>query len=112
MLNSTMPATAVMPVKAPADVKAPSRTAVLYVIIVTVWVLLSALLARADWTLVRVALHYNIALGLTLAANTAFIAYFWLNGVRDVASPLAYRLIRPRRVLPPRRPAGDGRPPI
>jgi cellulose synthase/poly-beta-1,6-N-acetylglucosamine synthase-like glycosyltransferase len=76
----------------------------LYLIILGFWsVLLAALLetsrgqlhaaARAGWPIVAL-----------VAVSTAFIAYFWLNGTKDVVYTLYYHLVSARRPRPvPRR---------
>jgi cellulose synthase/poly-beta-1,6-N-acetylglucosamine synthase-like glycosyltransferase len=88
-----------------------SRTPVLYVIVIAAWAALAALLVQADRSVAHVTHHHDLMLAVT-AANTLFIAYFWLNGLKDIAYPAAYRLMRRRQVLTPRRPPGTGRPPV
>lgn len=75
---------------------AVSGSPVLYEVILAVWVLLCAGLAGASYPVVIAAFHRSAVTGVLASVTVAFVAYFWLNGVKDVAYPIAYRLMTHR----------------
>jgi len=79
------------------------RTAWMYVIIVTLWAALCVPYIAAVVPVVERGIRYNDWVGGLVAATALFITFFWLNGVKDVVYPFAYRLTRWRRQSPPPR---------
>jgi len=64
---------------------------------------------QAVFPVVQAAFRRNSALGMVVIFTTVFIAYFWLNGMKDVIYPLAYRIMPWKRQSVPRR-TGTGTP--
>jgi cellulose synthase/poly-beta-1,6-N-acetylglucosamine synthase-like glycosyltransferase len=81
--------------------KAAERSGALYAVIVGSWLLLLVLLAGAVRPVVEAAFRRDASLGVMTVFTALFIAYFWLNGLKDIAYPVAYRLMR-HPVPPPR----------
>ena len=81
-----------------------TRTAGMYIVIVTVWALLCIPMLVAVRPVITDALRRGDWLGAAFISTTVFIAYFWLNGVKDVVYPLAYRLASWQRETQPRLP--------
>jgi cellulose synthase/poly-beta-1,6-N-acetylglucosamine synthase-like glycosyltransferase len=84
------------------------RSGVLYVIIVAAWAALLYALAGAVRPVAEAAFRRDVPLGVGVVFTGVFIAYFWLNGLKDIAYPIAYRLMR--HPLPPSRPLGEALP--
>lgn len=85
-------------------------TSSLYVVIVACWLVLCAALCTAVRPVAEAAFRTRgMALGVTVILTGLFIAYFWLNGLKDFGYPIAYRLMRRRMVLPPARPPWPSR---
>jgi cellulose synthase/poly-beta-1,6-N-acetylglucosamine synthase-like glycosyltransferase len=83
--------------------KRHARTQGMYAVIVALWALLCVPLALAARPVIEAGFARNAGIGLAAGITTAFIAYFWLNGTKDVVYPLAYRLVPWRRqALAPR----------
>lgn len=81
-------------------------TSTLYVIIVASWLVLCAALYTAVRPVAEAAFRTRgTLLGVTVILTGLFIAYFWLNGLKDLYYPIAYRLMRRRLALPPARTA-------
>jgi cellulose synthase/poly-beta-1,6-N-acetylglucosamine synthase-like glycosyltransferase len=79
------------------------RSSRMYLVIVLAWALLCAPMGWAAAPVVAGALQRNALLGAALIVTTVFIGYFWLNGVKDVVFPFAYRLTPWRGdITPPR----------
>jgi cellulose synthase/poly-beta-1,6-N-acetylglucosamine synthase-like glycosyltransferase len=83
------------------------RTQAMYLIIVLAWVLLCIPMAVAAAPVINSGLRRDGWLGALAIITTVFIAYFWLNGVKDVVYPLAYRLTSWRREVVPARTSTD-----
>lgn len=81
----------------------------MYSIIVGLWALLCIPMIRAAWPIVQAGFHRNAAVGVIFAGTVVFIAYFWLNGMKDLVYPIAYRITPWRRRTPPVR-AGNSQP--
>ncbi len=79
------------------------RTSGMYWIIVTIWAVLCVPMILAVRPVTDAAFRRGDWLGAAVIATTAFIAYFWLNGVKDVVYPIAYRVTGWRRKLVPKR---------
>jgi GT2 family glycosyltransferase len=77
------------------------QTSLLYTIIVAGWTLLCVALVRGSLPVAHAAFGRDTALGVIVICNTVFISYFWLNGLKDLVYPFAYRLMRRHEVLPP-----------
>lgn len=81
-----------------------SKSPVLYLFILGVWALLMIPLLMDTAPLVVDAIRHNVVIGVLVGMTVAFISYFWLNGVKDVAYTLYYHLWYKNRVpLPPAR---------
>jgi cellulose synthase/poly-beta-1,6-N-acetylglucosamine synthase-like glycosyltransferase len=60
---------------------------------VAAWIALCIPFSFAAISTSTIAFHKNLALGITSVFTNLFIAYFWLNGMKDVAYPIAYRVM-------------------
>ena len=99
----------VAPRTATGDPKsAGQRSGALYAIILVAWLALLVALVSAVRPVMNAAFRRDIPLGVTVIFTAIFIAYFWLNGLKDVVYPFAYRLMRYQ--LPPRRRHGNALP--
>ncbi len=79
------------------------RTSKMYLIIVLSWVLLCIPMILAAAPVIESGLRRDWWLGSLDIITTVFIGYFWLNGIKDVVFPFAYRLTPWRRgVVMPR----------
>jgi cellulose synthase/poly-beta-1,6-N-acetylglucosamine synthase-like glycosyltransferase len=75
-----------------------------YLIILGVWTALAVPLAATAAAQVRTA---GPTLAVLAVTSAVFIAYFWLNGTKDIVYTLYYHLVASRRPAEvPRRPAG------
>ncbi len=86
---------------------APDRTQAMYLVIVVSWLLLCIPMVAVAWPIMQAAFRRDDILGVAVTATVAFIAYFWLNGVKDVVYPIAYRVMPWRRQAVPRRTTTD-----
>ena len=68
--------------------KSPS----LYVLIVVLASILIALAVFTSLDSIEKALRFNLTIGILAIGSMAFIAYFWLNGTKDVVYTLWYHL--------------------
>lgn len=76
----------------------------LYLTILGVWSILLAALLETSFDQISAATRAGWPIVALVVASTAFIAYFWLNGTKDVAYTLYYHLVSARRQRPvPRR---------
>lgn len=79
------------------------RTSSMYLLIVTAWISLCIPMVLAARPVIDAGFRRDDPLGIAVLLTTAFIGYFWLNGIKDVFYPIAYR-ISPWRYKPvPRR---------
>jgi cellulose synthase/poly-beta-1,6-N-acetylglucosamine synthase-like glycosyltransferase len=93
--------------RVPKERKLVSKSAFLYTVILLLWGALMYPLVTATLPIARDASRRNPALGVLVIITLAFIAYFWLNGAKDLAYPFAYRLQLARGLhTPPRRHLG------
>ncbi|MEU7902360.1 glycosyltransferase family 2 protein [Actinoplanes sp. NPDC049118] len=69
----------------------------LYLVILALWSVLLALLLEAAFTQIGAAARAGWPIVTLVVASTVFIAYFWLNGMKDVVYTLYYHLISSRR---------------
>ena len=69
-----------------------SKSADRYTVILLFWGALTYLLVTATRPIASGAFHRSPALGVLEIITLLFISYFWLNGTKDLAYPLAYRL--------------------
>jgi cellulose synthase/poly-beta-1,6-N-acetylglucosamine synthase-like glycosyltransferase len=93
------------------------KSPTLYCVILTVWLLLLATTAPALLSAVTSALHHSLVDGLLVVISTLFIAYFWLNGTKDLVYTLYYHLLHSAADLPhkaewPRRYGVQNRPKV
>jgi len=79
----------------------------MYIIIVAAWLLLCVPSAYAVRPVIQAGFRRDDAIGVIIVLTTVFIAYFWLNGIKDVVYPFAYRLTPWRKQSPPPRAAPD-----
>lgn len=80
-----------------------TRTSALYVLIVACWVALSAVTMPSFISVIQAGFRQNTAIGVTAVITTIFVEYFWLNGIKDVLYPFAFRLTPWReQEVPPR----------
>ena len=82
------------------------RTSAMYQVITALWILLCIPMLAAAVPVIEGAFRRSGFLGGADTATTAFIMYFWLNGMKDVVYPVAYRVTSWRRQAPARRPPG------
>jgi cellulose synthase/poly-beta-1,6-N-acetylglucosamine synthase-like glycosyltransferase len=75
----------------------------MYVIIVAAWMLLCVPMVRASIPIVQAGFHRSPVIGSITIATILFIAYFWLNGMKDLIYPIAYRVTPWRSQSPPPR---------
>jgi cellulose synthase/poly-beta-1,6-N-acetylglucosamine synthase-like glycosyltransferase len=81
-----------------------TRSPRLYLIILGCWSVLLVALLRASSDQLDAAGRAGWPIVTLVVASTAFIAYFWLNGTKDVVYTLYYHLVSARRPRPvPRR---------
>ena len=64
----------------------------MYIIILVTWVLLCIPMIFALIPDIQAGFRRGDAIGGTVVTTVMFIAYFWLNGVKDVIYPFAYRV--------------------
>jgi cellulose synthase/poly-beta-1,6-N-acetylglucosamine synthase-like glycosyltransferase len=79
-----------------------SKSARLYTVVVLVWVALMYPLVIATRPIADSAFHRNTVIGILVIITMLFISYFWLNGLKDVMYPAAYRLRLARGLELPR----------
>lgn len=77
------------------------RRSRMYMCIVAGWLVLCIGLARAVYPVITDAFHRNAAIGAATVLVMVFIAYFWLNGIKDVVYPIVYRMTPWRRQSAP-----------
>jgi cellulose synthase/poly-beta-1,6-N-acetylglucosamine synthase-like glycosyltransferase len=81
-----------------------SKSPRVYLLIIAVWGALFALLVPVAHHQVVRATHAGWHIATLAVASTVFIAYFWLNGTKDIVYTLYYHLVSARRGRPiPRR---------
>jgi cellulose synthase/poly-beta-1,6-N-acetylglucosamine synthase-like glycosyltransferase len=68
------------------------KSPTIYIIILAAWAVLLLLSATALLEVVGIALEAGSAAGTLVIASTLFIAYFWLNGTKDIVYTLHYHL--------------------
>lgn len=72
----------------------------LYLIILGIWSVLLAALLETSFDQIDAATRAGWPIVTLVVASTAFIAYFWLNGTKDVVYTLYYHLVSARRPQP------------
>lgn len=88
------------------------KSARLYTVILFGWIALMCPLAIATRPIAAAAFHRNPAIGVLMVITMLFISYFWLNGLKDVIYPIAYRMRLARGLYVPRPRRTDGQPPL
>ncbi|GAB2572588.1 hypothetical protein Aab01nite_81730 [Paractinoplanes abujensis] len=84
-----------------------SKSPRVYLIILGTWAALLALLVPTSYHQAAQAADAGWPVLTLVVASAVFIAYFWLNGTKDIVYTLYYHLVAARRASPvPRRPAG------
>ena len=83
-----------------------TRTSTMYWCIVGLWALLCVPMLMAAAPIISGAFNRSDLLGATVSSTTLFIMYFWLNGMKDVVYPIAYRATSWKKQVVPRRPQG------
>jgi cellulose synthase/poly-beta-1,6-N-acetylglucosamine synthase-like glycosyltransferase len=68
------------------------KSPVMYSAILALWLVLMLGLMYSTVPLVGQAFARNVAVGIMVGSSVAFIAYFWLNGIKDVVYTLYYHL--------------------
>ncbi len=76
------------------------KSALLYVFIIACWLVLTASAIVPLWDAVRNSEGRGWLVVTLVSMSTAFIIYFWLNGVKDVVYTVYYFMIRHRFKLP------------
>ena len=79
----------------------------MYAVILGIWALVSAWTAKDLYPDIQAGFARNSITGVICVFDVLFILYFFLNGVKDVVYPLAYRLAPWRGQLPPPRQGTD-----
>ncbi len=88
-----------------------SKSPRVYLVILAVWAVLFAFLLPTSYGQAVRASQAGWPVVVLAVTSAVFIAYFWLNGTKDIVYTLYYHLVAARRPSPvPRRRAG-GRPP-
>lgn len=87
----------------PRHRKASTRTSGMYAVIVAAWLALCVPMALAVDPVIRDGFHRSVFVGAITVMTVLFVAYFWLNGMKDLVYPVAYRLTRWRHQSPPPR---------
>lgn len=77
------------------------KSASLYVIIIACWVGLIAVAFTPFLEAVRNSEHHGTVITTLVVLSTLFIAYFWLNGTKDLIYTVYYFLKRKKFTLPP-----------
>lgn len=77
-----------------------SKSPRVYLIILGVWSVLLAVLLETSFDQIAAATGAGWPVVALVVASTAFIAYFWLNGTKDVVYTLYYHLISARLARP------------
>jgi len=81
-----------------------------YLLILAVWSVLLAVLLETSFGAIAAATHAGWPITALVVTSTAFVAYFWLNGTKDVVYTLYYHLVTARRSRPVPRRARDTEP--
>ena len=90
----------------------------LYVCIIAAWLCLLSTAVVPLLGAAHRAEQHNLLIGLLVIASTLFIAYFWLNGTKDIIYTLYYHLFRskltqlPAKAAWPRRYGVQARPEV
>jgi cellulose synthase/poly-beta-1,6-N-acetylglucosamine synthase-like glycosyltransferase len=88
-----------------------SKSPRVYLIILTVWAVLLAFLVPTSYGQAVRAADAGWPVVVLVVTSAAFIAYFWLNGTKDIVYTLYYHLVAARRQSPvPARPGGGPSP--
>ena len=77
------------------------KSALLYKFILSCWLILLAATAPAFWHEVDLSTRHGTLVAVLVGLSTIFIAYFWLNGMKDLVYTLYYYRNRRRFRLPP-----------
>jgi membrane glycosyltransferase len=75
----------------------------MYVTIVTLWSAICVPLGLAVYPVIETGFRRSDVVGVLTIITGMFIAYFWLNGTKDLVYPIAYRITPWRRQTPPPR---------
>lgn len=81
-----------------------------YLLILAAWSVLLAVLLETSFDAIAAATHAGWPITALVVTSTAFVAYFWLNGTKDVVYTLYYHLVSARRSRPVPRRARDVEP--
>jgi len=76
------------------------KTPTLYILILIAWFILLLIATPALFEGILVANITSWPAGILVTLSTLFIAYFWLNGTKDVVYTMVYHLKKKRLVLP------------
>lgn len=76
------------------------RSPVLYYAILGFWALLLIAATPPMYATVVTGMQASLLIGGLAAMSAAFIAYFWLNGVKDLVYTLCYHLVTKHRMTP------------
>jgi len=93
------------PLEQPLKPPRSARSAKMYWVIITSWAALCTPMIASAFPVADAGFHRNPFIGVAMVLTTAFIAYFWLNGMKDVIYPFAYRFTPWKSRLPPKRAA-------
>ena len=69
-----------------------TKSARLYTVILLGWIALMCPLVVATRPIAVAAFHRAPVIGALMIITMLFISYFWLNGLKDVVYPIAYRM--------------------
>lgn len=83
------------------------RTSAMYSVIMAVWLALCVPLGLAVYPVAAAGFRRGDIVGALTIITAVFIAYFWLNGTKDLIYPIAYRVTQWRRQAPPHRKSTD-----
>lgn len=68
------------------------KKSTIYTIIILVWIILLGLFARSLVSPIIGGFEKNIITGVVMIFSTLFVAYFWLNGLKDIVYTLFFYL--------------------
>jgi cellulose synthase/poly-beta-1,6-N-acetylglucosamine synthase-like glycosyltransferase len=88
-----------------------SKSPRVYLIILAVWAVLFAFLLPTSYGQAVRAAHAGVPVVVLVITSAVFIAYFWLNGTKDIVYTLYYHLVAARRTGAVPRRVADGPPP-
>jgi cellulose synthase/poly-beta-1,6-N-acetylglucosamine synthase-like glycosyltransferase len=77
------------------------KSSLLYGIILSAWITLILSAVLPFWNEIHMADKHSLAVGILVSCSTIFIAYFWLNGIKDIIYTIYYYRHRKSFELPP-----------